>query len=257
MNHYKNLKSFGILMGLLGLFWTLGNNALGPIIMVFGINILTFIIFKDKKQNITFNIIMVATLVLMLTLEYFMVPIQNTTFYISLSIMSLGYFLTFYFSLKPQNLLTKREKILCWTGTILGVISFFGLVSIIYNNFLFSLVIGVFILIMLVIALFIRRKMFKDKALKDEFNEAFTTEKPEKYWFRYDVGVIPKPVRWQGWVCYGIMFLSLLVVLILDRDPDTAVIIILAIICAVVIITMVKSNYREIIMKFGEYLKKE
>lgn len=169
MNYYKSLKSSrssGILIGLLGLGWTLTENPLGPIAMAFGIIIVTLPIFKDNKQNVTFSIIMVATLAMMLTLEYFLVPIQNTIFYVFLLIMSLCYFLTFYYSLKPQNQLTKREKILCWTGTILGGISFFGLVSIIYNNFLFSLVIGVFTLIILVIALLIRIKMSKEKSLK-------------------------------------------------------------------------------------------
>jgi hypothetical protein len=114
-------------MGLLGLGWTLTENPLGPIAMAFGIIIVTLPIFKDNKQNVTFSIIMVATLAMMLTLEYFLVPIQNTIFYVFLLIMSLCYFLTFYYSLKPQNQLTKREKILCWTGTILGGYKFFWL----------------------------------------------------------------------------------------------------------------------------------
>ncbi|MBP1946221.1 hypothetical protein [Methanobacterium petrolearium] len=257
MNYYKSLKSPGILMGLFGLLWTLGNNAFGPIAMVFGINILIFSIFKGKKQNVTFSIIMVATLALMLTLEYFMVPIENTAFYLFLLIMSLGYFLAFYFSLKPQNQLNKREKILCWTGSILGMISFFVLMGIIYNNFLLSLIMGVFILIMLVIARFIRRRTLKDDALRDEFDEAFTTEKPEEYWFRYKIWGIPKPLRWQGWVCYVVTFLSIFAVLIFDRNPDTAAVIVLAIILAFFITTMFKSNYREIIMKFREDLKEE
>ena len=170
--------------------------------------------------------------------------------------MSLGTFMTFYFSLKPQNLLSKREKILAWTGSILGVISLFSLMGIIFNNFRISLIIGVFTLIMVVISLLTRRKISKEKALKDEFDEEFTTEKVEEYWFRYEIGGMPKPVRWQGWACYVIIFLSPFVVLIFDNDLDTAFVIILAIISVFIVISMLKSNYKESIMKYREDLKK-
>ncbi|MCE7698763.1 MAG: hypothetical protein K8E24_007995, partial [Methanobacterium paludis] len=116
---------------------------------------------------------------------------------------------------------------------------------IIFNNFRVSLIIGVFTLIMIVFSLLIRRKISKEKALKDEFDEGFTTEKVEEYWFRYEIGGMPKPVRWQGWACYVIIFLSPFVVLIFDNDLDTAFVIILAIISAFIVISMLKSNYKE------------
>ncbi|AEG17612.1 hypothetical protein [Methanobacterium paludis] len=256
MKNYKGLKTSGILMVLCSLFMMLNNRSYGPIMMAFGIFIVTFISFKDKKQDITAGIIIAATLAVMLTLEYFLVPIQNTTFYMLLLIMSLGIFISFYFSLKPQNLLSKREKILAWTGSILGGISLFSLMSIIFNNFRVSLIIGVFTLIMIVFSLLIRRKISKEKALKDEFDEGFTTEKVEEYWFRYEIGGMPKPVRWQGWACYVIIFLSPFVVLIFDNDLDTAFVIILAIISVFIVISMLKSNYKENIMKYREDLKK-
>ena len=256
MKNYKGLKTSGILIALSGLLEVFNNNSYGPIMMAFGIFIVTFISFKDKKQDITAGIIIAATLAVMLTLEYFLVPIQNTTFYMLLLIMSLGIFISFYFSLKPQNLLSKREKILAWTGSILGGISLFSLMGIIFNNFRISLIIGVFTLIMIVIGRLIRRKISKEKALKDEFDEEFTTEKVEEYWFRYEIGGIPKPVRWQGWACYVIIFLSPFVVLIFDNDLDTAFVIILAIIFAFIAISMLKSNYKESIMKYKEDLKK-
>jgi|WetSurMetagenome_2_1015567.scaffolds.fasta_scaffold178513_1 hypothetical protein len=256
MKNYKGLKTSSILIALFGLLGAFNNNSYGPIMMAFGILIVTFISFKDKKQDITAGIIIAATLAVMLTLEYFLVPIQNKTFYMLLLIMSLGIFISFYFSLKPQNLLSKREKILAWTGSLLGGISLFSLMGIIFNNFRISLIIGVFTLIMIVISRLIRRKISKEKALKDEFDEEFTTEKVEEYWFRYEIGGIPKPVRWQGWACYVIIFLSPFVVLIFDNDLDTAFVIILAIIFAFIVISMLKSNYNEIIMKYREDLKK-
>lgn len=256
MKNYKGLKSSGILTIILGLFWTLTKNSYGPIIMALGIIFTAFFIFKDKKQNVMFSIIMAAALTGMLTLEYFLVPIQNTTFYLFLLIISLSIFITFYFSLKPQNLLTKGEKILSWTGSILFAVSLFGLMGIIFNNFRLSLLIGVFALIIFVIGRLIRRRLFKDNALKYEFNEDYTTRDPEKYWFKYEVGGMPKPVCWQGWVCYSIIFLSPFVVLIFDGDPTTAIVIAVAVIFVVTIIAILKSNYRESIREYREDLKK-
>jgi hypothetical protein len=256
MKNYKGLRTSGILIVLTGLLGVFNNNSYAPIMMAFGILIVTFYIFKDKKQDITAGIIMAATLAVMLTLEYFLVPIQNTTFYILLLVMSLGIFITFYFSLRPQNLLFKREKILAWTGSILGGISLFGLIGIIFNNFKVSLLIGVFTFIMIVISLLIRRKISKENALKDEFDEEFITEKVEEYWFKYKIGGMPKPVRWQGWACYVIIFLTPFVVLIFDNDPDTAIVITLTIIFTFIVVSMLKSNYKENIMKYREDLKK-
>jgi hypothetical protein len=256
MKNYRGLKTSGILMVFLGLSSTLSNRSYGPITMAFGMIIITFYIFKDKNKNITASIVMAATLVMMLTLEY-LLPIQNTRFYIFLLIMSLGALITFYFSLKPQTSLSKREKTLAWTGSILFAISLLGLMDISFNNFTLSLVIGVFILIMVLIGWLIRRKISEEEALKDEFDEEFIRKEPEEYWFRYEIGGSPKPLRWQGWACCVVMFLSPLVVLIFDRDLNTAFVIILAIIFAFIIISMLKSNYRESIMKYREDQKKQ
>lgn len=257
MKNYKGLKTSGILIVLCGLFAMLNDNrSYGPIMMAFGIILITFYIFKDKKQDIAAGIIIAATLAMMLILEYFLVPVQNTTFYILLLVMSLGIFVAFYSSLKPQNLLSKGEKILAWTGSILGIVSLFGLMGIILNNFRISLIIGVFTLITIIFSLLIRRKISKEEAFRDEFDEEFITEKVEKYWFRYEIGRIPKPVCWQGWACYIITFLSPFVVLIFDGDLNTGFVTILAIIFAFIAISMLKSNYRESIMKYKEDLKK-
>lgn len=257
MKNYRGLKTSGILMVLLGLSSMLSNRSYGPITMAFGIIIITFYIFKDKNKNITASIVIAATLALMLTLEYFLVPTQNTTFYIFLLIMSLGALIAFYFSLKPQNSLSKREKILAWTGSILFAISLLGLMGISFNNFTLSLVIGVFTLIMVLIGWLIRRKMSEEEALKDEFDEEFIRKEPEEYWFRYEIGGRPKPLCWQGWACCVVMFLSPVLVLIFDRDINTAFVIVLAIIFAFIIISMLKSNYRESIMEYREDQKKE
>jgi hypothetical protein len=211
------------------------------------------LVFNGRMQNIIANLIMVVALAVMVMLEYFMVPLENTTFYILLLIMSLGTILTFYFSLKPQNLLSKRQKILSWTGAVLCGISLFGLVGILCNNFQLSLIMGGFAVSMILVTMLIRRRIFKDK---DEFNESAPTRNPDKCWFRYEIGGFPKPVRWQGWVCYIIMFLSPFIVLIFDRNLNSALVIILAIVFAVIIITMLKSNYKEIIRKYREDFNK-
>ena len=257
MKEYKGLKFPGIITAIAGLFWTLDHNSFGPVMMVFGIIITTLAIFKNKEQNNKLvGIIVAAALVIMLTLEYFIVPVQNTTFYALLVIMSIGTFLTFYFSLKPQNFSTQREKILSWTGSILFSISFFGMMGIIFNNFNLSIIIGVSVLVMFVISLLIRRRLFKDEALQYEFSEAYTTD-PEKHWFRYKIGGgMPKPVSWQGWVCYGIMFLSPFVILIISGDPTITTVITVAVILVIMMISMLKSNYRESVREYRENLKK-
>lgn len=250
--NYKSLKYPAIFAVLLSLFYTLDHKPFGPIMLAWGIIVVT-IVFKGKIRDITATLIMITALAVMVILEYFLVPLENTTFYTLLLIMSLGTILTFYFSLKPQNLLSKRQKFLSWTGAILFGISLFSLMGIIWNNFQLSLIMGVLTFSMLLIGMLIRRRIPKDK---DEFNEAVTTINPDEYWFRYEFGGFPKPVRWQGWACYIIMFLSPFIVLIFDRNPDTALVIILVAVFTVIIIAMLKSNYREIIMKYREDLKK-
>ena len=49
----------------------------------------------------------------------------------------------------------------------------------------------------------------------------------EKDWFKLDgIGGIPKPIRWQGWTCYGIFLLSLflLVLLMIVYDVNSWII---------------------------------
>lgn len=258
MKNYQGFKSSGILAALLGVFSTLSGQAFGPVMVAMGIIIAAFFIFKDKKQNTTFGLIMAITLALMLAVEYFLLPMQNTIFYVLLVIMSLGTFLTFYFALKPQNLLTREEKILSWTGVNLFGISLFGIMGIIFNNFSFSLIIGAFALIMLVVGRLMRRRISQEDAFKDEFDKEYITGNPEDYWFNYKIGGgMPKPLRWQGWACYALIFVSPIVALIFARDPTTAVAIIVASIFVVIVIAMWKSNYRESVREHRENLKKE
>ncbi len=253
-NIYDKLKFLGITVLILGLMNILTNHdAFGPLMMTFGIIFATFAIFKNKQRNrIVYSMIIVAALALMLILESFIVPIQNTIFYLLLLIMSICTFLTFYFSLKPQNLLTHKEKLLSWTGSALFGISLFGVMGFIFNNFTISIIVGAFAVIMIIVSLLIRRKAFKD----NEFNETSTRDTKE-YWFKYKIGRgMPKPIRWQGWACYGIIFLSPLVIIFSNEDLTIDTIIIFAIIITVMIVTMLKSNYREIIMEYKENLKK-
>ena len=238
------MKYSAIFMAIMGLLWTLAQNSLGPIMMVLGVNIATFVIFKGKNQDITAGGIMVLALATMLTLEYFLVPIQNTAFYILLLIISLGIFLTFYYSLKPQNLLSKRVKILSWTGSILFGFSLFILMGIIFNNFILSLIMGVATIIVLATGLLIRRSISKDPVLQNEFNEVFTTGNSERYWFKSGINGFPKPVCWQGWVSLVVLFLSPFVVIIFTRNLEMAMVFILAIIVTIIVVIMLKSNYR-------------
>nr|WP_054858820.1 hypothetical protein [Methanobacterium formicicum] len=126
MKNYKGLKYLAIFNVLLGLFSVvLVQNAMGPIIMLVGITMLTFIMFKGKNQDITAGIILVVASALMLILEYFLIPPQNTVFYILLLTMSSGIILTFYYSLKPQNPPNKQVKVLSWTGSFVFAVSLF------------------------------------------------------------------------------------------------------------------------------------
>lgn len=254
--NYKGLKYSAIFMVLWGLFSSLAQNSMGPILMFLGITTFAFIIFRGKNQDIIMGIIMAVALALMLSLEYFLIPLQNTVFYILLVIMSSGTFLTFYYSLKSQNLPSKRAKILSWTGSFLFLISFFILMGIILNNLTLSLITGVAVIIILIVAYFIRRSLPKDDTLLDELDEELATKNPDKYWFKYEYGGVPKPVRWQGWVCNVILFSSPFVVIIFIRNLETAMAIVFAIIVAVMVLIMLKSNYRQIMMEYRKDLKK-
>lgn len=255
MKDCYGLKKSSIILALIGLFWTLAQNSLGPIIMVAGITMVTFIIFKGKNHDRLAGIIMLVALVTMLIMEYFLVPLQNTLFYISLFTISLGIFLTFYYSLKPQNIPSKQVKFLSWTGCILFMISFFILIGINFNNFSFSIIMGIGVSIILVTGLLIRRGILKDEAIV-ELNEGLTTGNTEKYWFKYESGGGPKPVRWQGWVCGAIFFISPLVMVFFARNIEMAIVLVFAIIVLFSVLIMLKSNYKEIMIKYSENFKK-
>jgi hypothetical protein len=256
MKNYKGLKYSAIFIVVWGLLSALAQNSMGPIMMFVGITLFTFIRFRGKNQDTTAIIVLAGASALMLILEYFIVPPQNTVFYILLVIMSLGTFSTFYYSLKPQNLLSKRVKILSWTGSILFAICLFILTGIILDNLTLSLISGVAVSIIVVAAYLIRRSLPKDDTLPDEFDEEFTNEKPDKYWFKYENGGFPKPASWQGWVCDLILFSSPFVVIIFTKNLETGMVIVFAIIVTFMILLMLKSNYREIMMEHRKDLKK-
>lgn len=257
MKNYKGLKYSTIFMILLGLFSAvLAQNSMGPLIMFVGIIMFTFIMFRGKNQNITVGIILAVASALMFTLEYFILPLQNTVFYILLLTMSSGIILTCYYSLKPQNPPNNQVKVLSWTGSFVFAVSLFILMGIIFNNLTLSLIMGVATIIMLVTSWLIRRSIPQDDTSSDELNEGFTNENPEKYWLKYKVGGFPKPVRWQGWLCMVILFSSPFVVIIFTRSVETAMVIVLTIMAVVMAVIMLKSNYRKIIREYREDLKK-
>lgn len=256
-NYNDNWKFSSLVLILLGLMETLGSHpAIGPIMIASGIIVfVTFNLYKTKKQidRTVYSFIIIATLVGMLIGEYFIVPVQNTIFYALLSLSTMGIFLTFYFSLISKDRLTKRAKILSWTGSILFLISFMGILGLIQNDFRLSLSLGIIILIVILVSLIIRRRLSED----NEFNEVYTTKRNiNDNWFKYEIGGIPKPIRWQGWACYGIFLASPFLVLIFVRDPVIATVIIVAIIFIVMLVAMLKSNYRESVREYRINLKK-
>jgi len=255
----KNSIYSSIIGALLGLFLTICGVYYGPIMMAFGVIFASFYIIRNKGQHniVLFSGITVVTLLIMFILEYFVLNVQNTLFYELLLIMSLGLILSSIFSFKSQAILTQGEKILAWTGNILFLLSFFGLMGIIFNDFRGSLILSVLILIFLMFSLLLRRRISKEEELENEFDEIYPAEENNKsYWFSYKVGGFPRPVSLHGWACYGIILLSPLIMIIF-KDPTLDTAFIVAIIFGVVLISILKSNYREVVKEYRENLKKE
>ncbi len=260
-NYIGDRKWSSLIIILLGLFNTLSyHNVLGPIMMASGvIMFVSFDVYKNKQRinGTVCSMIIVASLALMIIGEYFFVPIQNSIFYVLLLMIAVGTFLTFYFTLISKDRLIRRAKILSWTGAILFGLGLFSIIGLIFNNFTITLILGGTVLITALIGMIVRRRMFKDTELKNEFNEEHSTKKNTKdYWFRYEIGGIPKPLRWQGWVCYSLIFLSPFIVLILDDNPTTSTVIIVASIIIIMIVAFLKSNYRESVREYRENSKK-
>jgi hypothetical protein len=202
--------------------------------------------------------ILVGSLALMIIVEYFLVPLQNTIFYLFLIMIALGSFLTFYFSVTSKDHLTSNNKILAWTGSILFLIGIFGLLGITLNNLTITLLMGVFVLIFVLVSFIIRRRINKDNTLKNEFGEVNSTHRDIKEeWFKYEVGSIPKPVCWKGWACYIILFIFPFFVLILYPDPTTDTVITVALITIIITIAIFKSNYRDSVREYKENLRKQ
>jgi hypothetical protein len=224
------------------------HNALSPIVIALGIIFATLNIYKNKQQidSTVYSMIIVGSLALMIIVEYFLVPLQNTIFYVFIIMIAIGIFLTFYFSVISKERLTSKNKILAWTGSILFIIGLSGVFGISSNNLTIPLILGVLVLIFVLVSFVIRRRINKDNALENEFTEVNSTQRSIKEeWFKFKVGSLPKPVRWQGWACYIIFFISPFFVLILDPNPTTGTVIIVALIVILITIAMFKSNYRE------------
>jgi len=257
MKTHKKVMYSGITSVLIGLLLSGSHVYYGPIMMATGLILVSFFILKDKGHRVLFSIITVATLLIMFILEYFVLKVQNTQFYQLLFILSLGFIFTFIPSLKSQNSLTHEEKILGWSGTILFSIGFFGIMGIIFNDFSGSLILGVLLLIFIMFTLFLRRRISKEEELENEFEDVYASERNnQSYWFSYEVGGIPKPVSLKGWACYGIILLSPLIMVVFN-DPTIDTAFILAIIFGVILISFLKSNYREIVKEYRKDLKNE
>jgi hypothetical protein len=264
MKMRKNMLYSSIISILIGLIWTMGNSYIGPLMLAYGIILTSFYLFNTKKPNsFAFIVVTLVTLALMFSLEYFMIHIQSTVFYVLLFVMIVGTVLTFFFSFKPMNVIDRRDKIIAWVGAIIFSISFFGLISISIDNFEVSITFGALFLFLVVGMLFIRRKISKDIEEENEFeveneqDEFYPTKLDfNEYWFKFKVGGISKPISWQGWACYVLILLSP-GILIFVRDPITCTIFVVAIIFIVTIVSILKSDYKATVKEYRENLKKE
>jgi len=249
MNEYfKGFKYTGILTILMSIGFMLSHNPIGPIAMVLGIIFITFNIIIGKEQNTASTIILAATFALMFLLEYFLVELRDITIYLLLIVWSICFFTAFYYSLKPQNRLTKRENYIIWVIIILSVACLVYIVGISYNINL-ALVTGFLVFIIAIIGILIRKKFFISDKLDEEYDESSITKGPKEYWYENKTWGM-KPVRWQGWALYGIIFLSLSIALIFVRDATISVAMGVAIIFVGIIITIMKSDYVEWVREF-------
>ncbi len=242
-DYFKGFKFTGILAILMSIGFMLSHNPIGPIAMFIGIIFITFNIIIGKEQNTASAIILAATIAVMFLLEYFLVELQDITIYLLLIVWSICLFTAFYYSLKPPNQLTKRENYIIWAIIILSVACLAYIIGISYNINL-SLVTGFLVFIIAIIGILIRKKFFISDKLDDEFDESSITKEPKEYWYKYKTWGM-KPVRWQGWALYGIIFLSLSITLIFVRDATISVAMGVAIIFVGIIITIIKSDYIE------------
>jgi hypothetical protein len=158
MNEYfKGFKYTGILTILISIGFMLSHNPIGPMMVVIGIFLIIFNIIIEKEHNTASTIILAASFAVMFVLEYFLVELQDITIYLLLIVWSICFFMAFYYSLKPQNQLTKRENYIIWVITILSVACLVYIVGISYNINL-SLVTGFLVFIIVIIGILIRKK---------------------------------------------------------------------------------------------------
>ncbi len=259
MKNYKFSRFSSIIILILAILWTLGRNPLGPIFLALNIPFITFDLFKNKLNKTVSSIIMAAILAAMILGEYFWVHLHTAIFYVPIATLSIGIWVLFYVSLIPKDQLTQRVKNLFRISIILLMVSPLALLILIYNNFIVTLATCAVLLIITSIILLMRRGISRADALKDEFNGVSTTRNPEKYWFRYKIGGIPRPASWQGWICYIISFLSPFIILISGRRIPIIILIIIFIAFPLIgmAIAMLKSNYRESIREYRENLRKK
>jgi hypothetical protein len=159
--NYTFLQIFGLVLVIWGLWGILYEGYYsGPISVALGIIIFISSTFKSKTYNnrMVYNLIVLVALVILLIGEYFLVPIQNTIFYVLLLMMTVALFIASYFFLTPENVQNKREKIGMWAGLIIFLITFFALDGAINSDFTVSIIGGVIMSIAIAIGLLIRRK---------------------------------------------------------------------------------------------------
>ena len=119
-NYSNSFRNGSVLLIILGLFISMDHPILGPIFIPFVIFLIVmFYRFKNKNEGNEdfYRIIMMLSIILMFTLELFLVPIQNLSFYTCLILFSVGFFIDFHLSF--ISIPNRKEKILTCIGLIL------------------------------------------------------------------------------------------------------------------------------------------
>ncbi len=168
MKNYLSTRTAGFLFLILGLMGMLlglislsENSILSPVFLVLGVLFVLTDTCKSKEycnKNL-YMAIVVASIAVMLFWEYIFAPAQNRLiFYLIAAILAITFFVMSYSMLTPEKSRTGKEKKLSWIITFLFGFSLFGLMAIVYNDFVTALALGVFVVIMFVISRLIHRR---------------------------------------------------------------------------------------------------
>lgn len=168
MKAYKNLQLIGFLLFIFGLIGTLqglismsNSSILGPVFLAMGVIFAAAGTFRSKEyynRNLYMIIVAVAIAALLIG-EYIFAPAQNRLiFFIFTAVLAVSFVGMSYFILIPEESQTRKEKIGSWSALSLFAVAFYGLLAVIYNDFIKSLGLGLFVVVVFVISRLIHRK---------------------------------------------------------------------------------------------------